>query len=102
MRTILIIAAGAIMATGATARTTHRRPMMHADSGSATTRALNEKSLQQASAAGSMGNPSMNPSPMSDSGTPMTPPTSGSPATLDASPTSNDMAAPAASPPAPQ
>ena len=107
MRTPLILAAlAATLATSATARTTtvqHRHTVTRADSGSAAVRALNEKSLQQASAgATGMAAPA---AAMSDqgSGASMTPPAAGSmsdPAATSPAMTPSDQTAPPA--PTPQ
>lgn len=59
MRNILILTAiAATMATGAIAKPPMHHRMAHTDSGSAATRALNEKSLQTASS-GAMTSPAM-------------------------------------------
>jgi len=60
MRNILILTAiAATMATGAIAKPPMHHRMAHTDSGSAATRALNEKSLQTASSSGAMTSPAM-------------------------------------------
>ena len=60
MRNILILTAiAATMATGAIAKPPMHHRMARTDSGSAATRALNEKSLQTASSSGAMTSPAM-------------------------------------------
>lgn len=106
MRTILITAIAATVATaaGATTTTMHHRHVVKTDTGSAATKELNEKSLQQASAGATMTPPMATPAPgaMSDAGTPMTPPAPGAAPmpSHDPAMSGGDMAMPPA-PPAP-